>query len=523
MNTRHRVSFYLFTFLAGLYTLLTSLRVDSGDGFTMYKVADSLSAGKGVAISVKPRKADSFGAWGETESLSIFEGGDGYGKWGVDGRYYAKYGLGWPLVFAPILSLAKLAPRLFPTVMEDYAGQGAMVWLNALITSFTCVLLFRLLVQFYTPVLSVTLAIVYGLGTFAFYYARSAFSEPFATMLLLLALFAVSRRRFLLSGLALGGMLLVRQTTVLLALPVTFWALTSIWRERPKVSLRRGLALLIPVALGQLGVWTYNVYRFGDWLEYGYHTVRWDTPIGLGLYSQLLSPGKGILVFAPVLITGILGWPRFWRHRSWAALTSTLVVLWLVPHSLYVDWSGGGGWGPRLLLPIVPLFFFSAGETFARWSNHVLGRLTLVFLIVLSVLFQVLGTSVNWARHLQRVYESSSTPVQSFQRVHYNWSDSPLLGQLVSIKEEALLIHTPSSHDALHSFVTQAQASNPSTWQTVAIGLLSLNVPDYWFVYVSFLRVLPLWELLSLIAGLVGVVLWSALRLRRALDGNLLG
>jgi hypothetical protein len=317
-------------------------------------------------------------------------------------------------------------------------------------------------------------------------------------------------------------MLLTRQTTIYLVLPVALWALICAVGGNPKKAVSQCLALLAPIALGQLGTWTYNVYRFGNWLEYGYLGVRWDTPILLGLYSQLLSPGKGLLVYAPVLLIGILGLPMFQsQHKSWALLTLALVILWLVPHSLYNDWSGGGGWGPRLLLPIVPLLFFPAGVIFGRWNRHILGRLTLACLIVLSVLVQVLGISANWARHLQRVYNSSSTPTEYFQRVHYNWGDSPLIGQLRSAKEEAVLLQSPASRAELRLLITKSRESNPSAWETEAVSLLSPNVPDYWFVYFYFLGLFPLWKLILLIAGLIGIASWSAWQLAHTLAPTL--
>jgi hypothetical protein len=520
--TKNKISLYLFILLASIFTLATSLRVDSGDGATMYKVAESLAAGDGGSITVQPNTDGySIGAWGKLYPISLHIG-DGYGKWGRDGRYYAKYGIGLSLVLSPIVKVAKITSGYLPTLTENYAGQAAMVWFNALITAGTCALLFQVLTQFYTINLSKTLAILYGLGTFAFYYAKSAFSEPLTTFLLLLSLFAVSKRRFLLSGIALGGMLLVRQTSIFLVAPIVLWGLIIIWRGSSKESILLSTQYLIPVALAQLTVWEYNIYRFGDWMDYGYMSLRWDTPILVGLYSQLLSSGKGLFIYAPILLIGILGWPRFFRHKLWSILILVLVVFWLVPHSLYSNWEGGGGWGPRLLLPIVPLFFFSAGVIFILWRKHFTGRLALGLIIVVSISLQILGTTSNWARHLQRIYSNSSTSVQYFQRIYYNWPDSPILGQLISIKEEIALISNAESRDILQSLTAQAQVTNPSNWQTEAIGLLSINLPDYWFIYVSYLGILPLWGVLTIITGLIGTILFSICKLNKSLEPSVI-
>jgi hypothetical protein len=517
MTPHHKAYVFLFIFLTAFYSLFNPLRIDSGDGAAMYRVAESLVTGRGFAISVTPVTTDTVGAWGKVVPVEAFAGGDGYGKWGVDGRYYAKYGLGLSLAVAPVVGLARQLPKIFPTLTADYAGHSAMVWFNAPITALASVILFRLLRQFYKPTLALELTLIYGIGTFAFYYARSAFSEPLTNLLLLLALCAVAQKRWWLGGLALSGMLLVRQTSLLLVVPILIWAVLMLWQEGKQAVFKHNWGLWLPVVAGQLVTWAYNFYRFGNWREYGYTPVTWDTPLGLGLYSQLLSPGKGLFIFAPILITGVLGWPSFWRYKIWALLTLILSLAWLIPHSLYYDWSGGGGWGPRLLLPIVPLLLFPAGQIFIRWREHRLGRVTLALLIVSSVTFQVLGISANWLRHLQRIFETSANGVEYFQRAHYHWPDSPLLGQLVSIQEEIAVMVNPVAQAAVANIVIQAQAAQPEKWQTEAVGLLSVNVPDFWFVYFSYLGLLPQWIILVLLIGLLSATIWSAAKLKQVL------
>lgn len=53
-------------------------------------------------------------------------------------------------------------------------------------------------------------------------------------------------------------------------------------------------------------------------------------------------------------------------------------------------------------------------------------------------------------------------------------------------------------------------------WQSEAVGLLSFNVPDFWFVYLSFLGVPCRW-LAGILLLLVGLTAGIVLRLRRVL------
>jgi hypothetical protein len=517
-----RIAGALFVLLLALFLLSASLRIDSGDGESMYQVSYSLVTGKGFAIPVEPLTDDFFGPWGEMQPVEVLKGGDGYGMWGVDGRYYAKYGLGWSLAAAPLCALGRAVAMLLPTATESFVTRATVMLLNPLLTAASGVLIFYLARRIYPASLAATLALLYGLCTIAWYYAESAFSEPLVTLLLLAAIYAVEHGHPAVAGTALGGMILTRQMALLLAVPVAIWALTRVRQDEPGHLIRNAATLLVPLAVGQLAVFGYNAYRFGDPLEYGYWGVGWDTPLLLGLYSQLLSPGKGMFVFMPVLLLGVLGWPALrQRRRDWAWLILALVAFQLVPYSLYQDWAGGGGWGPRLLLPSVPFMLFPAGEVIQRWQAWRIGRIAMVLLVALSLFIQVLGVSVNWARHLQRVLDESATSVEYFYRVHYRWADSPIPGQVRSLQEVLAVLRRPASRAALRALVDPEKEPPLSNWQSEVVGLLSSNVPDFWFVYLWFLG-LPVGWLVCAASILVSAAAGAALQLRRALvEGQL--
>lgn len=453
----------------------------------MYRVAFSLASGKWAAISMQPRENDTYGPAGRLEPVEIFQGGDGYGKWGVDGRYYAKYGLGWSLLAVPFC-LAGKALAILVNVPDGFATRSLVMMINPILTAAGCVVLYFLARRIYTSSISLSISLIYGVCTITWYYSKSAFSEPLVVLLILSAILAIERDQFIWAGALLGYALLTRQTIILVVIPVVTWALNNCFRKRGKNILVNFVFLIIPIASGQVTNWIYNYLRFGNPLDFGYLTVGWDTPLFLGLYGLLISPGKGLFVYSPILLLSIFGFPYFAR-KDWLWLFVSIYATYVLPHALYSDWSGGGGWGGRLLLPIIPLLILTAGTTLERWRLHHLGRVVIIVLFVLSTLIQLLGVSVNWVRHLQQTYDKAVTPAEYYQRVYFSWQDSPIPGQYNSLREVSGIMQDSHARMKLIQIVENITSTELADSMSIGIQLLSFNVPDFWFVYWSFFDV----------------------------------
>jgi hypothetical protein len=145
------------------------------------------------------------------EPVEIFEGGDSYGKWGLDGRYYAKYGLGWSLFAVPFCILGNLLSNL-SNLPEGIMTRIAVMFLNPLLTASGCAAFYYQARKVYNKLTSIVLALICGFCTITWYYAKSAFSEPLVVLLLLIAILAIENKKWVYAGIALGLTLLTRQT-----------------------------------------------------------------------------------------------------------------------------------------------------------------------------------------------------------------------------------------------------------------------------------------------------------------------
>jgi hypothetical protein len=159
--------------------------------------------------------------------------------------------------------------------------------------------------------------------------------------------------------------------------------------------------LLAPLAGAAAVYILYDLLRFGGGAITG---VAKLIPSGLvltspaiGFYGLSLSPGKGIFWFAPPLIAAVIAYPRFSeRHPALANAFGTFIGLWLLTYCVLGSgagaWDGGWGWGPRYLLPALPI----ALVPLAEWWSIPRARLAVLGLAAIGTVIQIPGATVDF-------------------------------------------------------------------------------------------------------------------------------
>ena len=275
----------------------------------------------------------------------------------------SRYGFGMPLAQLPA---AFLAPRV-----EKAFGPGASQPLF-LLAPFAAVLLAAAAAGAVArgasagPGAAALGVLLTGLGSPLAAYASSDWSESLQAAALggALALSLASARAGAVrssallaaaAGAAAGSAVLVKSS---LAAAAPF-LLLPLLAARPGRGMRFGAALLgasSPVAL-----WlALELHRFGAPFA-GYGGEGFTHPLADGLWRLLVGPNRGLLLFFPAALLAAAGLLRAFRRGTDAAvrlaalgsLAATAVLL--ATAATWWAWHGAGGWGPRLLVPSIPL------------------------------------------------------------------------------------------------------------------------------------------------------------------------
>lgn len=494
----------IFCFFACVYLLCNNGRILTVDARSMYEVTRSIVDKGSFAVD-----ADTPGAHG-----------------GIDGQYYSKYGLGKSLVNTPFYAVGKIMARIYPRFPEQYFCFFAVSLVNPLLTALACALLFVVCGRFgFTDQQSLWLTCAYGFGTIAFTYAKDDMSEPLATLLVLSGVFSAylytlrqNRRWILLSATLLGFCVGTRYSLSLLPIITGVYLVA---KSLPALMAKRYVAWRDVASFGSIliafaALWAaYNYVRFGSVSETGYglegtSVSSLDFTPGVllpHLAALIISPGRGLLFYMPVLVLAVPGFLLFLRSRRAEALLCLSIFLstWLL-HSASL-WDGGWSWGPRFLLPVLPLFVLCAGFALRlKFFQKPLGRAVANGLLALSIIIQLTSVIVTWQRYMHEV----ASREEQGQRVDIIWSmpHAQPLNQWRHLVEVLSL-----SAEDRRRMSYEAQTSSE---REVLQKSLGVNVPDIWFVHFYFLGVPS-----ALIAFSVGCLLIAACLFAQALRRHL--
>jgi hypothetical protein len=262
----------------------------------------------------------------------------------------------------------------------------------SIIASLSVVLLWLVLRRITSAGVALVLALAYAFGTQTWSTSSQALWQHglgellLASALLLLVRPASSRAAAALLGAVTALLAFNRPPDALFSLAIASFVLL---RRREEI-----LPFAIGGALAGLPFLAYNLAMFGRPLG-GYQSLvssdvfRYNVPEGIA--ALLVSPGKGLLVFAPFLLflfrspLAAFGPER----RTLATLLWGAFLLQLLFYAM-IDWTGGACYGPRFLTDALPFLIVCLAPAVERLRKPV-EKLAFAAALAFSIWVQAVG------------------------------------------------------------------------------------------------------------------------------------
>ena len=335
----------------------------------------------------------------------------------IGGHYYSEKAPGTAYAALPAALIASTVLDL-PTLMARPAAAEWLLWF-ATVTSVSLLVAaaavaFRRILSLLHPGRShrscwfVTIAVF--LGTPLFVYSTMLFGHAIAAAWLTIGLWSglVAARAHrpaighaAIAALALGLAVLTEYPALLPALGIAA-SLIAVAR-RPGSLIAGAPAAAIPAALLLL----HQYAAYGSPFTVGYGKLG-GTPFATGMsrgafgitlpdpaaaLQLLFGAYRGLFVYGPVLIAAVLAfafWPRPLSRRLAPGLIAGAAALWLAIAG-YTYWQGGPAFGPRHLIPAIPLL----GLGLAFWPQRRVWNWSLGALAALSIALNLVGTATT--------------------------------------------------------------------------------------------------------------------------------
>lgn len=384
---------------------------------------------------------------------------DGRTGIGQNGLIYSQYTLGQSAALIPFYlmgrSLAGVAhtncAATVPPAIVFLAAKLLDLVVGALLAVLMCAMA-RLLG--YSRPIALTLSLILAFGSSLWPDVLSNEEHTMESLFLLASSYAalsyVKRRSLgplwlLIMGLS-AGLVFVTRVAGLLALPIfpiflfflhRHWKTAPFWRLLGRDVAVYALGILPSILLNG---W-FNAIRFGSPLRTGPKPDEsFGFPPWIGLPDLLVSPGKGILWYSPVVLLLFLVAVPFWkRQRSPAVLFSVLIGCYLIFYANITYWHGDPSWGPRYLFALLPYAILPLGDLFRYWrQRRRVTRLVVVVVVAASILVQLSSVSVSYWRNWHFIYGYHYDQVENHgwgQNLNYWWNveQAPILLSLQGI------------------------------------------------------------------------------------------
>ncbi len=433
---------YYFFFLLSIFTILSSGVIDSQDGFQYLAVA------RNIYYSHEPTAPIYEYNQRKNVHMSVILG--------KDNKTYSLTGLGFSIAYLPAVAITDLIykvygvnpPIHFP-LENDWLILLAASFTNSFFAAFLGVILFLYFIELGLSKKQALFISLIGLFfTNLLVYAKHSFAHMmftaflFASFFLIKKHFQTKKKLYLFfAGVSFGiTSITYNQTFLLSIIPLgAYFLLLSKFKMKGKLScfainLSSIIFLISKFFFFFIGfipfvfiyMW-FESLRAGTGQNYanlltaagrGFQPIIY-LRVGIlfeGLFGQLFSSGRSVFLYSPVLLLII-----FFRHRIKKSLNPefftfiSLSIIYIVFYAFQYSggaidqglnglWHGEVSWGPRYLIPLIPLGMLVVGNIYQSFSKR--ARYFVFYpLVIFGLFIETLGVLVPYQTKLYNLQE----------------------------------------------------------------------------------------------------------------------
>jgi len=366
-----------------------------------------------------------------------------------NGRKIIYMSCGLSIMYAPFFLMAHALAPVFGEARDGFSSiyQFFLVWGTLVYVAIGFIYLKKILLRYFTPLITAITLVLIGLGTNLYYYSthEAAMSHAYNFVLITVFFHTLLRwyeeaswgRTFLL-GLLFGLIVLIRPTNILILMLLLFWGIDSwtLFRERIQFFLRNIPKLLVMIfafLLPWIPQFLYWKMITGQFLYYSYgaHGDRFyfDNP---HIIESLFSYRKGWLLYTPLMAFAIIGLIPLKRMIRGARLPIILYLVGMIyVMSCWWTWWFGGGFGGRIYIDMYGIMALplAALVTVILTHKKKLVQYVLTGLLAGLVLLQLLQTrhyvqtAIHWDAMSKKAYWFN------FMRLRHSVDYLPLLSR----------------------------------------------------------------------------------------------
>ncbi|MEJ2724433.1 MAG: hypothetical protein P8175_07270, partial [Deltaproteobacteria bacterium] len=402
----------------------------------------------------------------------------------------------------------------------------------SVVTAIGCVLIYLFALRLrYSKRISIILSLLYGLATMVWPYSKSLMSETTLNVAILGGVYGVtsyvvrpSKARLAAAGACMGFALITKIMSVIIT-PLLVVYLLVVGRTRSTV--RDLLLCFAPVFLAFAGIQAWhNVIRYGEIWQFGYNAgwgaLGFCTPLYVGLWGLLLSPGKSFFLYTPLVLLSCFSLRRFFeRNKGEAFLFLSIVIMYTIPHAMWCLWAGDWAWGPRFLLVIVPYVILPCGSYFEQWAlkSHFAKKMAYL-VIAFSFAIQILGVAIHpFAFINTRKYVVAR--LLSSELKEDTYADSYSKNALINFSP--VFSHIVGNWWLMKHMVFEYDLWSDVPWRTIGAFELkppiwvrgNRTIPFWWPVGIAQRSPFARWWVLSLAGANLLAIVWFGFRVRR--------